>query len=220
MKIALIIPAKEISKRVNNKNLYKLDGESLIRHACRKALSCRNVNYVYLDTESDRIIADVEDLFNCGLRLIRRPRSLADNALGANEMMVWALHSIEEVDVICQTFATSPLISAETIDQCIERFLDSSIHDSFFTVQKVQEYYWDANNNPINFDINRLPNSFDLESCFVETHGLYGIRSESCIKHKRRVGETPMLIEINKLEALDINQAEDLTLLEALYSVS
>lgn len=217
MKVSLIIPAKGTSKRLKNKNLYKMNGKTLVRMTCEKVLQCNNVHNVYLDTESDSIILDVQDLFSQGLHLIRRPKELANNEIGANEMMIYGLHSIEETDIIVQTFATSPMITSMTIDRCIEVFINSPEHDSFFSVIKLQEYFWDQNTKPINFNIKNLPNSFELEKIYMETHGIYGIYVNSLIKLKTRVGAKPLLIEIPKIEALDVNDIEDLELVKAIY---
>lgn len=218
MKVSLVIPAKGISERLENKNLYRVNGKTLVRLACEKALKCKNVHEVYLDTESDLMINDVYDLFSSGLSLIKRPKELANNQIGANELMIFALHSIEECDLLLQSFSTSPLITAQTIDRCIEEFVESQEgFDSFFTVIPVQEYFWNTNMKPINFSTKELPNSINLEKIFMETHGLYGIYTESLLKCRTRVGKKNMLIEIPKLEALDVDDDEDIKILEAIY---
>ena len=116
MKINLIIPAKGTSQRIKNKNLCTINGKSLVRLACEKALRCSNVNEVYLDTESEEIISSVADLEKSGLKIIKRAKELANNDIGANEMMVYGLHSVSDCDVLLQTFSTSPLITSKTID--------------------------------------------------------------------------------------------------------
>ncbi|MCK6263249.1 acylneuraminate cytidylyltransferase family protein [Vibrio sp. ZSDE26] len=217
MKVSMIIPAKGTSERLKNKNLYKINGKTLVRMACEKALECKNVHRVYLDTESESIILDIQDLLSKGLNLIRRPSELANNDISANDMMIYGLHSIEETDLIIQTFATSPLITSKTIDNCIEKFIDSSGYDSFFSVVKMQEYFWNENSEPINFDIKKLPNSFELDKVYMETHGVYGIYVDSLIKNKTRVGKRPLMLEIPKIESLDINDKDDLELIGAIY---
>lgn len=221
MKINLIIPAKGTSTRIKNKNLYEINGKSLVFYACDKALKCKNINNVYLDTESEDIIAGVKDLLQKGLKLIKRDPCLATNDIGANEMMIYGLHSVEECDVLLQTFCTSPLLTSETIDRCIETFINTGLpkYDSFFTTIDVQEYFW-KNNKPHNFSTKELPNSFDLEVLKMETHGLYGITPESLLANKTRVGKNPMLITIPKIESLDVNVKEDLDLIERLMNAS
>ena len=221
MKANIIIPAKGTSDRLKNKNLLETDGESLVYRACKKLLRCNNIDNVYLDTESDEIKHDIKPLLSRGLKLIQRPRSLACNDIGANEMMVYALHSAEECDLLLQTFCTSPLLRAETIDDCIRIFLDNGFpkHDSFFTTIDVQEYFW-KDNKPMNFCEKELPNSFELEKMQMETHGLYGITTESLIQTKTRIGFNPMLINISKIESLDINTREDMDLIERILNAS
>jgi len=221
MKINLVIPAKGKSNRIENKNLHEIGGKSLIYHTCKKALECRNVNKVYLDTESPDIIASVKPLFEKNLGLIKRHPSLATNDIGANEMMIYALHSVDECDILLQTFCTSPLLTSQTIDKCIEKFVEQGLpkHDSFFTTVDVQEYFW-KDGKSYNFSTKELPNSFELDVLKMETHGLYGITVESLLRNKTRVGNSPMMISIPKIESLDINVREDLVLIERLMNVT
>lgn len=218
MKISLVIPAKGTSQRVTNKNLYEINGISLVERACHKALQCKTISKVYLDTEDDGIILNCSKLIPEGLEIIKRPKELATNYIGANELLIYAIHSIEHCDLILQTFSTSPLISPATIDKCVETFLSSDKNnDSFFTVVKLQEYFW-KNNRPMNFATDTLPNSFELEPIFLETHGLYGIYTNTLLEHKQRVGKNPLLIEIPKIESFDVNDYEDLEIVERLIT--
>lgn len=219
MKIVAIVPAKGISQRLENKNLYKINGKTLVERACEKLLESKHIEAVYLDSESEAIFLHCEHLVSKGLKFIKRPKELATNETGANEMMIYGMHAVEDCDLIIQTFATSPTITIETIDHCIERFSkDGHDYDSFFTVTKMQEYFWDEKNEPINFDISELPNSFELPPYYMETHGLYGIFTNTLIETKTRVGRKPMLIEVPKLESLDVNDKEDLEMVELMLT--
>lgn len=220
MKTSLIIPAKGTSERVKNKNLQTINGKTLVRLACEKALQCKEVDFVYLDTECPKIKSNVLDLERDGLRFIDRPKALATNDCTANDLLIWALHSIEECDLICQTFATSPLITSETIDKGIKLFIDKNtatkMYSSFFSVVPVQEYFWEReypdSASPLNFDPKQLPNSQNLDIQWMETHGIYGVFTDSLIQTKTRMGEFPMLYQIPANEALDIDDEEDLEL--------
>ena len=54
-KVVAFVPAKGSSERIENKNAKLLDGRPLVVHTLDKLLKCRNVDEVYLDTESDDI---------------------------------------------------------------------------------------------------------------------------------------------------------------------
>ncbi|MGA0119886.1 MAG: cytidylyltransferase domain-containing protein [Methylophilaceae bacterium] len=217
-KISIIIPAKGNSERLKNKNLCEINGKSLIQAACEKVLKCKYIDNVYLDTESEFIINQVDHLTKKGLKIIKRPNELANNDIGANEMMVYGLHSIDECDILLQTFATSPTITHQTIDDCIEKFIDNiDFYDSFFTVSELQEYFWEED-RPMNFNPQKVPNSYELDKIFMETHGLYGIKTESLIKNKTRVGLKPLKIKIPKIESFDVNDYSDLKIVERILS--
>lgn len=123
MKISVIVPAKGNSNRLKDKNLVKVLDHSLTEMACEKLLRSKVINNVYLDTDSEKIIDDVLHLFNKGLKLIKRPKELANNNITANDLIIYALHRIEKCDLILQSFVTSPLLKIETIDKCIKEFL-------------------------------------------------------------------------------------------------
>ena len=42
MIISIVIPAKGTSQRLENKNLLKIEGKSLVEMACEKVLKCKN----------------------------------------------------------------------------------------------------------------------------------------------------------------------------------
>ena len=113
------------------------------------------------------------------------------------------------------------MLKIETIDKCIENFINNGYpdHDSFFTVLDTQEYFWE-NGQPQNFSTQELPNSFELNKIQMETHGLYGITPASLLKNKTRVGKNPMLINIPKIESIDVNNKEDIDIVERLLSVT
>ena len=223
-KITIIIPAKGTSKRLPNKNMLKLgddiDGrlESLVYIACEKALNVPSITNVYIDTESDKILNDVSPLLNSGLQIINRPKSLATNNASGNDLIVFEQSKIEKSDLILHTYATSPLITSTTIEECIQTFLQCwDDYDSFFSAIQLQDYIWN-NDGPINFTLEDLPNSQDLPKLWTETHGIYGIKDTALTKYKRRLGRNVLPIEINRQEALDINNYEDFKLAEILWN--
>ena len=216
MNISLVIPAKGHSERIYNKNLYKINNKSLVRRACEKALQCNTITRVFLDTEDEAIIKECKDLESKGLGIIQRPKELATNFIGANELMMYALHSIPKTDLLLQTFATSPMLSAETIDRIVEDFVKIRGYDSFLTVEGFSEYIWETGTSTPSYDLTHVPNSQDLEPLVRETHGLYGIYTDTLFELKRRVGDKPYFYRISTIEALDIDNEEDLKIVEAL----
>ena len=214
MNITAVIPAKGTSERLKNKNLLEINNKSLVYWACKKCLDSKLITHVYLDTESNEIKDSVSELFERGLKIIDRPKKLADNNTSGNDLVRFELSNIEPCHLFLHTYSTSPLITSRTIDDVVLKFLDSKNHDSFFSAIKYQNYLWveDKHNNSfgnVNFDHRELPNSNDLNKFWEETHGLYGIYYEVAKKYGSRLGLNPMPIQIDTKESLDINYKED-----------
>jgi CMP-N-acetylneuraminic acid synthetase len=218
IKISIIIPAKGNSTRLKNKNMLPLKGKSLVYRACEKCLQSKYIDNVYIDTESDVILKDVETLVDIGLKVIKRPIELSTNKTSGNDLIAFEQTQIEECDLVLHTYATSPLITIDTIDNCIEQFISNySTYDSFFSAIHCQEYIWDGD-SPLNFLLEDLPNSIDLPKLMVETHGIYGIKYTSLSKLKRRLGNKVLPIEIPRIQSLDINNYEEFKLTEILWN--
>ena len=217
MRASIIIPAKGTSERVVSKNLYRLNGKSLIYRVCEKALKCKLVSDVFVDTECDEIIDDVKSLFESGLKLIRRPQHLATNEASGNDLVSFEKQFIRDSELFIHTYATSPLLTYKTIDKCIRKFIDKSdIYDSFFTARPIREYIW-SDAGPVNFDLTELPNSKDLTGFWKETHGMYGIKMNVLNSLGRRLGNKPLPIEISEKESLDIDYYSDIEYLECVH---
>ena len=220
MSVSIIIPAKGTSERVENKNLLRIDGKSLVYRACEKCFDVPSIDRVYIDTESDEILDDVRPLIDQGLQVIHRPVEMANNATSGNDLIVFEQSMIERCNLVLHTYSTSPFITAETMERCIQTFLSKHysghdeyaprglLYDSFFTALPMREYLW-SGSEPLNFDLNTLPNSQDLGTLWLETHGLYGITWDALTKLRRRLGERVLPIEIDESEALDINTPVD-----------
>ena len=75
-KVVAFVPAKGSSERIENKNAKLLDGRPLVVHTLDKLLKCRNVDDVFLDTESDEIAKLARHL---PVQIMKRNRFLASN---------------------------------------------------------------------------------------------------------------------------------------------
>tara|TARA_R100000734_G_C3318006_1_gene111693 strand:+ start:2959 stop:3660 length:702 start_codon:yes stop_codon:yes gene_type:complete len=221
VKINLIIPARGFTPTFENKNFYKIGNKTLLEMVCEKALKCKYFNDIYVDTESEHVKSSIAHLTLRGLKILNRPKELTCDSITASDMMIYGLHSVSECDVLVQTFSTTPLLTSETIDMCIKKFIDSyNSHDSFVTVYPMKEYLWENKTNPTpaNFNADRQLRISEMEEILVDTHGLYGIKVEELLENKNRIGKSPMLIEIPKIESYHINDDQDLEIINRIIN--
>jgi CMP-N-acetylneuraminic acid synthetase/regulator of RNase E activity RraA len=208
MKVIAFLPAKGSSSRIESKNMKLLDGKPLFLHTLEKLVDSGLFDEVILDTESQDII-DAASEIDCSI--MRRDPELATNKTDGNKMFYNEVkHS--EADIYVQVICTSPFIDMNTIKVGIEKLKSSQDFDSAVLVRKERQYTWNTQGPEYNID--SIPNSVDLGDTIVETMGLYIVRKEAALNLKRRIGNSPLLLEASPLEAIDVNWPEDFQLAE------
>lgn len=205
MKVVAFLPAKGTSSRVESKNLKLLDGKPLFLHTLEKLMECEFIDEIYLDTESDEVI-DLASETNC--KILKRDSTLASNTTDGNKLFLNEVNYVE-ADIYVQILGTSPFIEKETIQKGIKAIKNNDF-DSSVLIRKERLYTW--NEKAPNYDIENIPNSFDLGDTIIETMGLYIVKRETALTTQRRIGDNPHLLEASPLEAIDVNWPEDFEL--------
>ena len=71
--------------------------------------------------------------------------------------------------------------------------------------------------NPINYDINATPKSQDLPNIVSLNFAITIIQKQAMIKRKNVIGYRPSFFELDKVEALDIDDLVDFKVAELMY---
>jgi CMP-N-acetylneuraminic acid synthetase len=208
MKLAALVPMRHHSQRVPAKNYRMMAGKPLFHHIIETLLSVPLIDQVVVDTDSQPIIDGLRKYFP-KVRIIRRPESLSADNVPMNDVL---LYDIEQVDAeyYLQTHSTNPLLQRETISKAIQIFLvDYPNHDSLFSVTRWQTRLYDQNGKAINHDPSVLLQTQDLPPVYEENSCLYLFTRENLIKRHHRIGEKPMMFEVDRAEAWDIDEEMD-----------
>ncbi|TDT68507.1 CMP-N-acetylneuraminic acid synthetase [Allofrancisella inopinata] len=217
-KIKALLPMKGTSERVPNKNMRLFDGAPLYHAVMNSLLSCKYIDKVVINTDSDVIAKDAKDNFGDRVIIVDRPVAIQGGDVSMNIIIGYDLNILEGEHFL-QTHSTNPLLKSETIDKAIESYFEGlSEYDSVFGVTKVQTRFYDKDANPINHNPQELLRTQDLEPMYEENSNFY-IFSKYSFKNagKKRIGIKPQIFEVNKLESLDIDEPEDFVLAELLY---
>lgn len=209
MKVYAFVPAKGTSERVESKNMRFLDGERLYIRALKTLLKCKEIDKVFLDTESQEMYNMADYL---PIHFMKRDPSLANNKTDGHQMFMNEVHHYPDADIYVQMLCTSPFIHPETIDNAIRTLKESDQYDSAILMKKDKYYFW-KDNKPT-YDINHIPNSKDLSETIIESMGLYIHKKSSALKTNRRYGNNPLLIYGQLDELIDVNTPEDLDFAE------
>lgn len=213
-RIAAIVPMRHSSERIPNKNFANFRGKPLFMHILGTLLSCPSIAEVVIDTDSPTI-ADRCRSLRLPVTLLDRPEHLRDGAIPMNDVLRSSIARVS-ADLYLQTHSTNPLLRAVTIERAIAAFLAGRArHDSLFGVTRWQTRLYDASARPVNHNPAVLQRTQDLPPLFEENSNMYLFSAESFNATGARIGRSPMLFDIDRLEALDIDDHSGWKLAEA-----
>lgn len=216
MRIVALLPMKAHSERVPNKNIRQFNGKPLYHWILSTLLRCPSIDLVYIDTDSDFILKDAKDNFD-NVQVAERPKKLRGDFVSMNDIL---MHDVKNVDadIYLQTHATNPLLRVETIEKAIDTFRGvANEYDSLFSVTSLRIRLWDKNVNPINHERGELRRTQDLNPVFAEDSCIYIFTKKSLLENKNRIGKNPVMFEIPREEAWDIDEMIDFEIAEFLH---
>ena len=214
-RIVALLPMKEHSERVANKNIRLFHGRPLYHHVLSSLLACPYINAVYIDTDSLFIMEDAPRHFD--VHIIERPEHLRSDLTPMNEILLYDVTQVE-ADYYVQTHSTNPLLRSQTITAAIEAFLASPEHDSLFSVTRLQRRLWDAKGRALNHNPSQLLRTQDLPPVYEENSNLYIFSKPILEERCNRIGYQPLMFEIDRIEAWDIDDEQDFRIAEILHA--
>lgn len=216
MKIVAFVPMKGNSERVPNKNMKDFNGRPLYHVIVNTLLHSKFITDVVIDTDSEVIMNDVKKHFPT-VKMLTRPVGLRGDFVSMNKIIK---HDMGEfpADYYLQTHSTNPLLKVETLDSGIDKFLSlNGEYDSVFSVTRVQTRFYDKNGRPYNHNPQELLRTQDLDPLFEENSNFFLFTKKSFEDAgDKRIGIKPLMYEMDKLEATDIDEPQDFELAKAL----
>jgi CMP-N-acetylneuraminic acid synthetase len=139
MKVLVIIPARGGSKGVPKKNLKILGDQPLIAHAIACAKASKKNTRIIVSTDSEEI-AEVSKQF--GSEVILRPEDLATDTSNVVTAVIHVYQELkEDFDVIVLLQPTSPLRTAQDLDNIITLFEKDNTTDGVISVVPMDDMH-------------------------------------------------------------------------------
>jgi CMP-N-acetylneuraminic acid synthetase len=216
-KIVALVPMRHDSKRVPGKNYRLMCGKPLYAHIIETLLSVEEIGQVVVDTDSPPVIEGLTRDYP-QVKVLLRPEELRADTTPTNEILI---HDTAQVpaDLYLQTHSTNPLLKAETIRRAIAQLRQSyPEYDSLFGVTRLQTRLWDELGRAVNHNPAVLLRTQDLPPIYEENSCIYLFTRETLISSRNRLGERPMMFEIDAREATDIDVELDFVIAETLMT--
>jgi CMP-N-acetylneuraminic acid synthetase len=217
-KLAALVPMRHHSQRVPGKNYRPLGGKPLYQHIIESLLAVPEIGEILVDTDSPPVIAGLSQDFP-KVRVIERPEHLRADTISMNDILLYDTSQVE-ADFFLQTHSTNPLLRFETISNSIQAFFaDYPSHDSLFSVTRLHTRLYDQWGRALNHDPNVLLQTQDLPPVFEENSCIYIFTRETLCRRSNRLGENPLMFEIDPAEAWDIDEEIDFAITEFLMKL-
>ncbi len=202
MKTVALVPIKLNSQRVPHKNLLPIGNHPLSWYICNSLLQVNNIDEVYVYCSDEKIIKYIPE----GVVFKKREKWLDGDKVKGFDIYRSFIKEVD-ADIYVLAHTTSPFTKISSIDNALSKVI-SGEYDSSFSAERIQTFAW-YKGKPINYDLNDVPRTQDMEPIWVETSAFFIFRKEIFTISNRRIGFNPYIQEVLGIEAIDIDEKED-----------
>ena len=212
MKIVAIVPMKLNNRRLPQKNTKRFtNGKPLCSYILSTLLEIDKIDEVYVYCSNP----EIKEFIPNKVKFLQRSESLDKDTTSMTEVLTCFTREVP-ADIYVMTHTTAPFISKESIQKGLESVV-SGKYDSSFAAKKLQDFLW-MEGKPFNYTLDNIPRTQDLQPIYEETSGFYIYTHDVMIELHRRIGENPFIVEIGEIESIDIDEAEDFIIADAVYN--
>ena len=212
-KLTAIVPVRQGSQRIKNKNFKDFAGKNLLRIKLEVLKRIDIIDSIVVNTDSEEALSMADEF---EVEKFRREGYYASSECNNSDFFE-NLAENTDADFIMYSPCTAPLIKEETYYDFISRFRNGlDRFDSLTTVSPVKSHLW-LDGKPINYDPNNSPNTQDLPDILRLNYGLSVISRQDMIKYRNVVGSNPSFYMLDDFEAVDVDNPIDFEFAEFLY---
>ena len=209
-KLVAVIPVRQGSQRVKNKNFREFSGSTLLEHKL-EVVKKLPVDDIIINTDSEYAIELAKKL---GVSYHRRDPYYASSQCTNSEYHEY-LAKVTDAENILIAQVTAPLITFDTFIEALDIYNNVDCN-SLMSVKKVKDYLW-YNNQPVNYTLDYAPNSQDLPDYFTPTFGMVICNREAMLLSKNMICSKPYFYEVSDVESVDIDTELDFEFAEFLF---
>lgn len=218
-----VIPARGGSKRIPNKNIIEFDGMPMIAKTIIAAQDSKLFERIIVSTDDEKI-AEIAKLYGIEVPFLREKAN--DDFSPISQATIVALNQAknffdEEYEYVIQLMANCPLRTKENIIESYENFITEEIDFQISCFQFGWMNPWwavalDERMNPRKlFPVESEKRSQDLDNLYCPTGAIWIAKYNKLMEEKTFYGSGYKMFPINWLEAVDIDNYEDLEMAKA-----
>jgi len=202
MKTVAFVPIKLNSQRLPHKNILPIAGHPLCWHMVNLLLQVKGIDEVYVYCSDEDVTNYIPER-----AIFKKREKWLDGDLVKGFDIYRSFINEVDADVYVLAHTTSPFIKVSSIENALSHIL-SGENDSAFSAERIQTFAW-YKEQPINYDINDVPRTQDIEPIWVETSAFFMFKKDIFTVHNRSIGYYPFIQEVSGIEAMDIDEKKD-----------
>jgi CMP-N-acetylneuraminic acid synthetase len=212
MSITAVIPVRKGSVRVKNKNLKLFANSSLLEIKIDQLKKVDGIDKIIVSSDCEEMLSIAKDK---GVSTHKREDFYASSEATNSEFFKNLAESIEG-DTLMYSPVTCPLISLDTYRECIDKYNNEKL-SNLVTVAPVKHHMW-LDGEPLNYEVEKSPNSQDLPDIYMITYGVCLIQRELMLKYCNVVSGKPSFYVLDEIESVDIDTEFDFMVAEIIYN--
>jgi len=210
MNFTALIPMRDGSKSIPNKNIKKFGGKPLCAWVLESALKSKYIDEIYVSSNSNKIL-DISSKISNKIKTIKRSNDLALDDTSTEEVLLDFCQQIEFKNLITLQ-VTSPFTTNFDLDNAIKKYKKNKL-DSLFTAVRSKRFYWSDNLKPINYNPKKRLMRQDFRGTLMENGAFYITSKKTLLKDKCRLGGKIGVYEMDSTHAIEIDEIEDWNIL-------
>lgn len=219
-----IIPIREGSKRIKDKNIKNFNGKPLFYYSLKAAINSGVIDKIIITSDSLRYLKLVKKYFKTSnlIEYLIRPYSISRSTSSTESAISHCLKNYKDFENIFLIQATSPLIASEDLVLGFKKYKKFN-YDSLFSAYLSKSFLWKLNENAnlrsINYDYKKRPMSQVFKNYLILENGsFYIFKYKKFTKYNNRLFDKIGFYEMNKYLSIDIDDIKDFKLAEFISS--
>jgi len=209
MSITAIIPVREGSRRLKNKNVAPFAGTNLLINKINQLKQVEEINQIVVSSDSELMLS-----MAASQRVKTHKRALEfcdEKSKTFGEVVAHICENVNGDDILWAT-CTAPLVFPKQYREAIKLYHRALIdgYDSLVSMELFRRYLWDEN-GPVNYElgVKHVP-SQQLPPLYFVTDGILLAPRKKMIEWKYFHGPNPYRYILDKRTSIDIDDGLDL----------
>ncbi len=217
-KTVAFIPVRGGSKSIPLKNIKEIAGKPLVFWTVEAALNSKEIEEVFVSTDSEKIKNTLSQIQNKKLKIIERSEETATDTASTELAMLEFARNYPTFENILLIQATSPLTTSKDINGAVQKYFSGN-YDSLLSVVRQKRFIWEEKEDdvkPVNYNPQKRPRRQEFDGFLIENGAIYITSRDKLLKYDSRLSGKVGIYEMPEETYYEIDEPSDWVIVEKL----